>query len=137
MREVVAVPDTSDVFASVLLGNDHIVHKFHYDGSRLVDCGQVAAAGAKSDTRPLAAMRPILLGGAWHLVVGHFGKRTLSVLALPECRLVWEGMPPDLLHRSDSGIQGLAADPNGTALVVCLSNGFLEAVEWPWEGLGI
>ena len=135
-RELATVPDTGVVYASVGAGASHRVEEFRWDGASLTAAGRVATIADFNNTFPLAAMRPGA-AGPWHLVVCRFGTTTTTVLELPGHRVVWEGKIPLDDKRRDAGIYGLAADPSGSALVVCLSHGALEAVAWPWPGLAL
>ncbi len=66
-----------------------------------------------------------------HLVVGSYHSNTLHVYALPGLALVYT----HTLERQAS-VCGLAADPNGGALVVLLANpSMVQVLEWPLPGM--
>jgi hypothetical protein len=106
------------------------VTAFHWNGSALVPEGVVEAAGDNAYGRPLAVVPPAPGQRTSYLVVGTVRTPILLVFSLPDCRLVHthtlEGMV----------INGLAADPSGTALAVC--DGASKAVHvlpWPLPGM--
>jgi hypothetical protein len=127
---IAADPASGTVFASTVPDDDFVVSIFRWDGAALVVNGVVEAAGTADNDRPLAVMPPTSGRHTAYLVVGTCDVPTLRVLSLPDRRLVHthtlEGME----------VQGLAADPSGTALAVCdAASAAIHVLPWPLPGM--
>lgn len=96
------------------------------DRGSLVSLGSVAAAGESTYYRTLTVMPPTSGKRASYLIVGIYLSSELRVLSLPGCALVHT-------HSLDGmWVIGLAADPYGTALVVCDHESYSTHV-LPWR----
>lgn len=111
-----------------------LVQVFQWDGGRLTPLAPLEAAGRVELRRPMAVVPPAPGKRLSHLVVGIADRARVCVIALPAHTLVCE--VEEL--RSPGGpaivVQGLAADPFGSSLVVCDSQ-WAHVLPWPLPGM--
>jgi len=129
-------PQTRSVYVSLELPFN--VARYVWDeGTGLAYAGIVESAGTADGFRPVAVMPPAPEKITSYLIIGKVGTPCLRVLALPGHESCFEhtieGRPR---------VVGIAADPWGTALVVCCCGGSTKTDEvlvipWPFEGLEI
>jgi len=122
--------DTRQLFVSCDSGAR--IASWAWDGSRLVDLGEKVEMPREAnvvDFPPLTIM-PVYVGAQTpFLIVGECDCDTVRVFSLPLITLV---------HTHTFlgfEIEGLAADPSGTALAVCdRASGAVHVVPWPLPG---
>jgi hypothetical protein len=89
--------------------------------------------GMVGDVKPLAVMPPVVGRSTAFLLIGMLDSSTVHVLSLPSCTLVHSHVFPGM------EIEGLAADPTGTALAICdrseTHSSAVHVVGWPLEGM--
>ena len=122
--------DTRQLFISCDSGAR--IAMWAWEGSRLIDLGENVAMPPEAnlaDYPPLAIM-PVSDGARMpFLIVGECDSDTLRVFSLPLITLVHTHTFPGF------EIEGLAADPSGTALAVCdRASGAVYVVPWPLPG---
>lgn len=122
--------DTRQLFVSCDSGAR--IASWAWDGSRLVDLGERVAMPheAKLGDYPPLTIMPVYVGAQTpFLIVGECDCDTLRVFSLPLITLVHTHTFPGF------EIEGLAADPSGTALAVCdRASGAVHVVPWPLPG---
>jgi len=117
----------------------YFISRYVWDeGTGLVYAGIVESAGTADRFRPLAVMPPAPGKHSSYLILGSMETPNLLVLSLP-------GHEPCFEHAIEGRrcVVGIAADPWGTALIVCCSgesmskNDEVLVIPWPFEGFAI
>jgi hypothetical protein len=130
---------TQRVYATVLEGRASVIASFKWsgtDGDQLVQDKAASRFPALADefgppSFPLAIVPPVA-GASSQLVICSSRSRVLRVVSLVDMALVAEFLLPE----GHGNVKGLAADPCGTALVVCSSEaGAAFVLPWPLKGL--
>jgi hypothetical protein len=111
------------------IGHRVVAYRWDEAVQKLVEDGDVGAAGLLDQIRPLAILPPVQAGSPATLVVGHLGSEGVRLVSLPDRRLVgkrsFEGI---------GGVLGLAADPSGEAIAVYADTGTVHVLQWPLAG---
>jgi hypothetical protein len=131
-RFLAADAERADIYASICVNPGHSVWVYGWRDGALLKLGEVDAAGAEPQHRPLAVVPAGRGRRTPHLVVATLERPRLLIFSLPDRALVHE-------HTFTDGtkVVGLAANPSGSALLVCdgASTPAVHVLSWPLEGM--